>query len=106
MTGIVQVHTTFDSEAGAAGAAAALVERRLAACAQVQGPVRSTFRWRGAIERAEEWLCVAKTTEGQVPGAIALLRALHPYDQPEILVTPVVAGDPGYLQWVRDETVS
>ena len=106
MTGVVQVETTVDSESAAAALAAALVGERLAACEQVLGPVASTFRWKGAVDQATEWLCRAKTTEAKSRAVVARIRELHSYEQPEILVTPVSDGDRGYLDWVRAETGS
>lgn len=103
MTGLVQVETTVDSEAAAAALAAALVNEGLAACVQVLGPIASTYRWQGAVERATEWLCLAKTTEAAAARIMARIRELHSYEQPEILVLPVTGGDPGYLAWVRTE---
>ncbi len=103
MTGVVQVETTVDTEAAAASLAQALVGERLAACVQVLGPVASTYRWRGAIERSTEWLCLAKTTEAASSRVMARIRELHTYQQPEILVLPVSEGEPAYLAWVRAE---
>jgi periplasmic divalent cation tolerance protein len=95
-----QVTTTFPDQAGAQRAAATLVEERWAACAQVAGPVESTYRWEGTVERATEWYCHLKTTLARAPGLRARLRELHPYDTPEIIVLPVVDGDPDYLRWI------
>jgi periplasmic divalent cation tolerance protein len=100
-TGIVQLQTTLDSEAAASRIADTLVAERLAACVQVIGPVRSTYRWQGALERADEWLCLVKTTGAVLPTLMARLRELHPYDTPEIIVTPVIGGDSEYLDWVQ-----
>ena len=96
-----QVTTTFPDQAGAQRAAATLVEERWAACAQVAGPVESTYRWEGRVERATEWYCHLKTTLARAPGLRARLRELHPYDTPEIIVLPVVDGDPDYLRWIE-----
>jgi periplasmic divalent cation tolerance protein len=104
VTDVVQLSTTLGSREAATALAAALVRERLAACVQVLGPLRSTYRWKGAVEEAEEWLCLAKTTAERQEATIARVRALHPYEQPEILVTPVTAGDAGYLAWVRRES--
>jgi periplasmic divalent cation tolerance protein len=104
VTAAYQVSTTVESEASAADLAAALVDERLAACVQVIGPVRSTYRWKGAVERASEWLCVAKTAEPRLAAVLARIRALHPYEQPEIVATAIDAGDLGYLEWIRQET--
>jgi periplasmic divalent cation tolerance protein len=100
---IVQVTTTVPTATAAAAVATALVDTGLAACVQVSGPVRSRYRWQGAVEEADEWCCVAKTTAAAAPAAVAAIRAVHPYDVPEILVTPVVGGHDAYLAWVAAE---
>ncbi len=101
-TGVVQLQTTLDSEAAASRLADTLVAEQLAACVQVLGPVRSTYRWQGAIEHANEWLCLVKTTEAALPLLLPRLKELHPYETPEIIVTPVIGGDAEYLDWVRE----
>lgn len=101
MTGCCQVATTLPDRAAAERLATALVEERLAACVHVVGPVASTYRWHDAVERAEEWACHCKTTAAAAPGLIARIRAGHPYELPEILVLPVVDGDPAYLRWIE-----
>lgn len=98
----VQVLTTAGSEAEAEAIAAALVERRLAACVQVSGPIRSRYRWQGELERAEEWQCLIKTTAARYPDLEAAIRDLHSYDEPEIIATPIAAASPGYLAWIAD----
>jgi periplasmic divalent cation tolerance protein len=103
VNGCYQVLTTVDSEAGAKRIAAALVEEGLAACVQVLGPIASVYRWRGAIERAVEWQCIAKTSEAALPELMSRMRALHSYRQPEIVATVIDTGDPAYLDWVRRE---
>jgi periplasmic divalent cation tolerance protein len=100
MTDHLQVLTTIDSEEAAERISAALVERRLAACVQVLGPIASTYRWQGEVQRAREWMCVAKTTAERYPEVEAAIRDLHPYDEPEIVATPIVAGSKGYLGWL------
>lgn len=104
MTGCYQVSTTLDSEVAAGKLAATLVEERLAACVQVVGPMLSVYRWEGALTRATEWLCTAKTGEAALPALLARIRALHSYQQPEIVAVPIAAGDPGYLDWLRRES--
>ena len=96
----LQVTTTIDSEAAAEAISAALVERRLAACAQVVGPISSTYRWQAEVERAREWICVAKTTAARYPEVEAAIRELHSYEEPEILATAIAAGSSGYLDWI------
>ena len=104
MDDCVQVTTTVDSRSKADELARAAVERRLAACGQVAGPIDSTYWWNGAVDSASEWQVVYKTTAARTDALVAMLRAEHPYDTPEIIATPIVAGNPDYLAWVRTET--
>lgn len=99
----LQVVTTTANKADAERIARALVERRLAACVQVSGPISSCYRWQGTIETASEWLCMIKTTEASYRAVEELIRQLHTYDEPEIVATPIVAGSRGYLQWLQDQ---
>lgn len=101
MTEVIQVFTTVDTGEAAETIARVLVERRLAACAQVIGPLRSTYWWEGEIETAEEWLCLIKTTGSAYAALEEAIRAQHPYDVPEILAVPVTAGNASYLAWVQ-----
>jgi periplasmic divalent cation tolerance protein len=103
---VVQVLTTIDGRDAAVFLAERLVEGRTAACVQVVGPIQSVYRWRGAVERAEEWLCVAKTTRARYTDLERSIREGHPYDLPEITALPVVAGGADYLAWVAGETAS
>lgn len=100
MAEYLQVVTMIDSEEAAERISAALVERRLAACVQVLGPIASTYRWQDKIESAREWMCVAKTAAARYDELEAAIRELHTYDEPEIVATPIVAGSAGYLDWV------
>jgi periplasmic divalent cation tolerance protein len=92
--------TTTETREDAQRIADALVEARLAGCVQIVGPIASTYWWEGHIERAEEWLCMVKTREDRFGGIEEIIGALHPYDVPEILATPVVAGSVPYLTWL------
>lgn len=104
MSGCCLLTTTVETEAAASRIATALVEEHLAACVQVIGPVRSTWRWQGAVEAGTEWLCVAKTTDSAAPAATARIKALHSYVLPELVITPIGGGDQDYLDWIRRET--
>ena len=101
MTGCYQVTTTLPDQAAAERLAAVLVEERLAACAQVLGPVSSTYRWRGTVERATEWYCHLKTTAARLPAVQGRIGELHPYDVPEIVAVPILDGNPDYLRWIE-----
>jgi periplasmic divalent cation tolerance protein len=98
----IVVVTTFPTRNDAEYAAAAVVDERLVACAQVVGPVASTYRWEGKIESAVEWTCTFKTRRDQYDAIEALLRKMHPYDVPEILAFEVVEADARYLRWIDD----
>jgi len=100
----VQVTVAVASREEADRIAADAVEHRAAACAQVSGPVASTFRWQGRVDRAEEWICRLKTTAGRYAELEARIRALHSYANPEIIATTIVAGSHEYLDWLRAET--
>jgi periplasmic divalent cation tolerance protein len=100
----VQVQTTTDSRAEAMELARAAVEARLAACAQVAGPVATTYWWEDAIERAEEWLLLLKLPAAGYQQLANFLTERHSYDEPEIVATPIVAGSETYLSWIADET--
>jgi len=109
MTGLaevefVQVTTTTDSATTANALAASAVEARLAASAQVVGPIYSYYWWEGAVEEAEEYQLILKTAADRYPALERHLRDEHGYDEPEILCTAVVTGNPGYLAWIRAET--
>src|SRR5262249_7547468 len=106
VTGCVQVSTTVDSAALAEQIAATLIEERLAACVQIIGPMTSVYRWDGAVTRASEWLCTAKTVEPRLAAVMARIRALHPYQLPEIIATTIATVDPGYESWLQQETTS
>lgn len=101
MTECVQVLTTAGSEEEAGRIASLLVERRLAACVQVVGPIVSRYRWQGAIEAEQEWQCLAKTTRPAYEAVEAAIREVHSYDEPEIIATPIAAGSAGYLAWIE-----
>ncbi len=103
--GCVQVQTAAGSKEEADRVASALLDRRLAACVQVLGPIESRFWWEGRLESATEWLCLAKTTADRAEEVVASIRETHSYDTPEILVTPVSGGNERYLRWVEDTVI-
>ncbi len=98
-----QVLTTAGTPEEAAAVADALLERRLAACVQVTGPVDSRYWWRGSLEEATEWLCLAKTTEDRLDELAAAIRQVHSYETPEVTATRISHGDPAYLEWIAGE---
>ncbi|MFP6666132.1 MAG: divalent-cation tolerance protein CutA [Pirellulales bacterium] len=101
-TAAICVYTTTDSEQQASSIAQSLVEQRLAACAQISGPIRSVYWWQGRVDSSQEWVCAVKTTPERYTTVEAAIRAVHNYDEPEIVAVPIVAGSKGYLTWLRD----
>jgi periplasmic divalent cation tolerance protein len=81
-----------------------LVEERLIACANVVGPIRSIYRWQGAVEDAGEHLLLMKARAADVPALTTRVQALHSYDVPEVLAIPVAAGSAAYLSWLAEAT--
>lgn len=100
---VVVLVTTANAEEGAR-LGRTLVEERLAACANVIGPIRSIYRWQGAVEEADEHLVLLKARGSDVAALEARVRALHSYDVPEVLALPVTAGSAAYLAWLADAT--
>jgi periplasmic divalent cation tolerance protein len=80
--------------------ASALVERRLAACVNIIGPIRSVYRWKGAIQREQEYLLLIKTTAERAADLAAAFGELHPYELPERVELSFDGGSDSYLQWL------
>lgn len=99
MTECVVITTSVAARDEAQRIARTLIAERLAACVQVM-PIESYYRWEGAIEQASELLLVIKTSAARAPAAQARILALHSYEVPELLVTPVVGGTPAYFDWI------
>jgi periplasmic divalent cation tolerance protein len=104
MKEVIQVSTTVEKREDATRIARALTEKRLAACVQIIGLIRSTYWWKGKIEETDEWLCLLKTRKDLYEKLEKTLRAIHPYEVPEITAQPIVAGSRSYLQWIDEET--
>ena len=103
MSDYVQIVTTTERREDADRIARTLVESRLAACVQVIGPITSTYRWHGKIETAQEWQCWAKSRRELYDEVEQAIRRIHPYEVPEILALPIVAGSADYLAWLDAE---
>ena len=95
--------TAVGSEAEAKKVAGRIVEERLAACVQYT-PIQSTYRWKGAVESASEYLLMAKTRASLAGELTALIEKVHSYEVPEIIVTPITGGSEKYLEWIMEET--
>lgn len=97
---IVLVQTTADDRDRLESIARELIERHLAACVQISGPIASHYEWEGQSTVSEEWLLSAKTSAEGVDGVVAAIRATHPYQLPEIL-WQTVSASAQYAAWVR-----
>jgi periplasmic divalent cation tolerance protein len=103
MTNLILVLTTMPDDERADELARMLVAERLAACVNVHGPMRSTYRWKGAIEVEPERQLVIKTTRTRLANLRARLESLHPYELPELIVVDADGSD-SYEDWVGKET--
>jgi periplasmic divalent cation tolerance protein len=101
----VALSTAPDAET-AARIARVLVEERLAACVNLVPGVRSLYRWKGRVEDAGEVLLLIKTRAERLDALAARLRALHPYELPELVALPATGGLGAYLDWVAAEAVA
>lgn len=101
---ILLVFTNLPDRGAALKLADALIEQHLAACVNVLGGCTSIYRWRGAIERAEEVPVLIKTRAARYADVEAAIRSVHPYELPEVVAVPVAQGLPEYLAWVTQET--
>ena len=103
-TDVVVVLSTLPADERGPALARSLVDERLAACVNLVPGLRSIYRWQGAVHDDGETLAIIKTTRGRLPALLARLPDLHPYDLPEALALPVLAGHAPYLAWVAAET--
>ena len=101
---VIVVLTNLPDSPSAFNLARALVELRLAACANVLSPVTSFYRWEGREEQAEEYPVLVKTEASRYDELEREIRKRHPYEVPEIIAWPVERGLPAYLGWVESES--
>lgn len=96
------VLSTASNADEAAKIARELVERRLAACVNVLPGVRSTYRWKGSVHVDDECLLVVKTRRDRFEAVREAIRAMHSYEQPEIILVEIAEGDAAYLRWIDE----
>lgn len=102
MPSYIQVMTTVPSKRGAEEIAEILVGKRLAACVQILGPAKSTYRWRGKVEKAGEWICLIKTGKANYKKVEAEIKKVHKYKVPEIVSFSISRGSPAYMEWLGE----
>ncbi len=98
------VITNLPDAPSAARLAQQVIEARAAACVNQLSPCTSTYRWQGKIETASEVTLLIKTTRAAYPRLEKLIGMAHPYELPEIIAVPLIAGLPAYLSWIDSET--
>jgi periplasmic divalent cation tolerance protein len=99
-----QVSVTAPNEEEARAMGTMAVAGRLAACAQVSGPIVSTYWWEGEVTTASEYVCTLKTSADRLPALMDAVKQAHSYQVPEIVAVPIAAGDSAYLEWIGEET--
>lgn len=99
---VVSVYAIFANADEAARIGRQVIEERLAACINVLGPCRSIYRWRGAVETADEVPAILKTTAAMADSLMARIAALHSYEVPCVTVWPIDQLLVGYAEWVED----
>ena len=104
MTHAIQITTTTDTRQLAEEIARHLVEARLAACVQIDGPIESVYRWKEKVETATEWRCTIKSMSHQFAAVETAIQAIHSYDTPEIIATKIVDGSGDYLRWIVEQS--
>jgi periplasmic divalent cation tolerance protein len=104
MSDALLILTSLPDSASAQALARQLVERKLAACVNLLPAVQSVYRWQGVVEQASEVTLLIKTVASRYAELEAAVKAAHPYVLPEIIVLPIVAGLPAYLDWIAAET--
>ncbi|MGK5533705.1 divalent-cation tolerance protein CutA [Streptomyces sp. URMC 129] len=102
----LMVFTTTDSREDAEQLATSAVGARLAACAQIDGPLMSVYWWEGSVQTDQEWRVAFKTPAAKYDALEAHIRNVHAYETPEIIATDITRGSAAYLQWLEQETSS
>jgi periplasmic divalent cation tolerance protein len=101
---ILLIRITCPSRRVAEEIADAAVERRLAACANLEGPVTSTYRWKGVVEHAFEFVLWMKAPDAHWAAIEAMVNEIHPYDVPAIVALPCAHVSAPYEAWVNQNT--
>jgi len=105
VTDYIEVFTTMDKEEDARRMGGLMVEKGLAACVQIVGPISSIYRWKGKVEEAKEWICILKSRRSLFQKLEEAIRSFHPYEVPEIVSLTIDSGSRDYLNWIHEETI-
>ncbi|MCX5813186.1 MAG: divalent-cation tolerance protein CutA [Proteobacteria bacterium] len=104
MNGIIQIVTTIDDKEKAERIGKQLVQKRLASCVQIAGPIKSIYWWKGHIKEVEEWQCIIKSKKSHYKKIEEEIKRLHHYELPEIIAIDIDTALTGYVKWVEEET--
>jgi len=104
VTESVLIITNYSDPTSATALAEELIKQHLAACVNVSSAGHSIYRWQGKIESAEEFQVWIKTRKQHYDRVEQLIKMMHPYELPEIIMVPIIGGSTAYLQWINDET--
>ncbi len=99
---LLYITASDEDEAGRIGRA--LVDERLAACANVIPGMRAIYRWQGAVQDEREAVLIVKTQESLADAATARIKVLHSYEVPCVVVLPISGGNEAFLEWIEAET--
>jgi periplasmic divalent cation tolerance protein len=99
------IFTTAGSKEEAQRMARALVERKLAACVNITGPIESVYWWNQQLETAAEWLLLIKTTAAMFERVNQAIGELHSYELPECIAVEIESGSEKYLRWIEDSII-
>jgi len=106
MEPIITITTTSDDREALEKIGRHLLTKRLIACVQIVGPIKSLYWWKGAVEETSEWLAIMKSRKSLYVQVEAEVRSLHSYEVPEITAVELSNVLPDYDKWVRTETGS
>lgn len=104
MAEVILVITNFPDKKSATSLAEKLVDEQVAACVNIFGECKSIYRWHNKPESADEIPVFIKTQQTHYSQVERTIKAMHPYELPEVIVVPVNGGYPAYMQWIIDET--
>ena len=100
----IVVIVTAPNEDEAAKIGRALVDERLAACANIVPKIRSIYRWEGKVQDEPEAIMLIKSTTERFEEIVIRVKELHTYSVPEIIALPIGAGASDYLTWIEEST--
>ena len=96
----IEITTTTADKKDADNISREILNNKLAACVQIEGPIKSIYWWKDNLEESEEWLCRIKTKKALFNQIESVIKKMHPYELPEIIAKEILAGSKEYLEWM------